>query len=147
MLSGTLGTGGIGGLGVFSTGSPSVLEQGEDGRHYVVPSGLFPNLPCNSPPRTGSHRFPGEKFHISPPPVPRSPPFPNGESHRGSLTCFPITFVFFHFAHWYYIYCRIVSFVFLVFSLSLAFLRPSPVCINRPEDRNSTEWLSWMLGL
>ena len=65
---------------------------GMTGRHYVIPSGLFPNLPCNSPPRNKAQLSPGRNGS-SRPTIPRSPRqspavtlFPSVQSHQRSLT-------------------------------------------------------------
>jgi len=44
-------------------GSPSVLGVDGGGRRSVVPSGLFPNLPCDPRPRTVARPSRREMFH------------------------------------------------------------------------------------
>jgi len=60
-------------------GSPSVLGKDEDGRHFVVPSRLFLNLPDKQEPRTRTDDI------VSSPTVPHRPP-PSSAVFR----CFPL---------------------------------------------------------
>ena len=94
----------------FSKVARQVRMKDEDGWHYVVPSGHFPNLPCNSPSRTRAPASPGRNVSHWPscrPPPSAVPQLPDVQSHRGSLTFFLIIFAFFRFTHLYYLlpYC------------------------------------------
>jgi len=112
-------------------GSPSVLGQGEDGRHYVVPSRPVFFQTCPATRRQGQvpHRPRGETSHSSRPAAPRSPrqspavsashpqsPYSLVLTVTGYHSLLSCSFCVLFFTPWYYIYCyRIVSFVFGVF--------------------------------
>jgi len=135
-------------------GSPSVLGQGEDGRHYVVPSRPVFFQTCPATRRQGQvpHRPRGEMSHSSRPAVPRSPrqspavsashpqsPYSLVLTVTGDHSLLSCSFcVLFFYALVLYLllpYCFISLWC---FSLSLDFPSRNPVWIDGTGDGNPT---------
>jgi len=112
-------------------GSPSVLRWGDDGRHYVVQSGLFPNSPCIPLPRARASPSPRRNVSYQPscslpwsPAVLSSPPIaPGVESQRGSPTCF-LSFLYSFFLRMGIMFATVLLALFLVFSLATGLSLP-----------------------
>ena len=123
-------------------GSPSVLGAGGDGRRVPSRSVFFPNLPCNSPPKTRAPLSPGEISHSCRPCRHlQSSAVPLLSQRRNSpaiTLSFPLVFVLFIFMRRYYVYYSIVSFVFGVLPCHFSFLYDNSVRIDGTGDGNVT---------